>query len=199
MRSERAGKSGFSLIEALIAMVVMAFILGAVGILYFTSFRVWQRCSAQSQADPPAHFAIGRITKELKNASVVNNIADNSLTFTLPATTRVQDPYNGAEFINVNSLPLTPARQISYYLSDTTGATGRSGSILWRYEQNLISGATNLKRIADNVEELNFDYDAAGGRMLKIYAMSVTVQGKEGRQVHRSEFGSHVAFRNGTS
>jgi hypothetical protein len=199
MRLEPTGKSGFSLIEALIAMVVMVFILGAVGILYFTSFRVWQRCSAQSQADPPAHLAIGRITKELKNASAVTTIAANSLSFTLPATTLVQNPYNGSEYIKVNVLPLTPARQISYYLSDATGAAGGSGTMLWRSEQNLITGASNLKHIADNVEELNFDYDAAGERVLKIYAMSVTVQGKEGRQVHRSEFGSHVAFRNGAS
>jgi type II secretory pathway pseudopilin PulG len=195
--------AGFSLIETLIAMVVMTFILGAVGVLYFTSFHVWQRCSSQSQADPPAHIAINRITKELKNAYIVNSCVpgSNSITFTLPATEQVSNPFDTPPYINVNLLPLTPARQISYYISDNTGSVGRAGTVLWRSEQNFISGGSNLKRIADNVEELTFDYAAAdeGTRILMVYAMSVTVLGQEGRQQYRSEFSSRVAFRNSSS
>ena len=202
MNDRRAGKAGFSLIEALIAMVVMTFILGAVGVLYFTSYHVWQRTSAESQAEPPANIAISRISKELKNAKDITEVEgiSNSITFTLPATEdmTIVDADNISRTISVNSLPLTAARQITYYISDDTGAIGEGGTILWRSEQNLLTGASNLKRIADNMEELEFEFAAAdeGTRMLKVYAMSVTVQGKEGRHVHRSEFKSHVAFRN---
>jgi prepilin-type N-terminal cleavage/methylation domain-containing protein len=203
MKRNSTGNRGFSLIEALIAMVVMSFILVAVGVLYFTSFNVWQRSSAESQADPPAHIAIGRITKELKNAYIVVPPVPNSntITFTLPETEPEQDPFDASKTVKVNVLPLTPERQITYYVSDATGAVGPTGTVLWRSEQNLLTGASNLKRIADNVEELTFDYAAADGgtRMLMVYAMSVTVQGKEGRHVYRSEFSSRVAFRNASS
>lgn len=186
MRPDSPRRGGFTLVEALIVMAIMTMVAGVVSSLFFASMHVWRRCSSQSQADPPAHMAIARMTKELRNAYLVDDMGSSSITFTLPQ----------ADADGINTLPLQPGRRISYYLSDSTGEVGRNGSILWRRQQDLVTGHATTRRIAENVEQLGFSYDATPSRVLKIYAMSVTVLGREGRQEYRSVFGSHVAFRN---
>ncbi len=186
MRYCPARKRGFSLPEILVAMVVMTLIAGVVSALYFASMRVWRRVSSQSQADPPAHMAINRITKELKNAYVVDEISDSFIMFTLPQT----------DDQGINVLPLQPGRRIAYYLSDESGEMGEEGTYLWRWTQDLTTGATKRSRIAENVEALEFACDSTSSRVLKIYAMSITVLGQEGLQEYRSQFEGHVAFRN---
>jgi type II secretory pathway pseudopilin PulG len=180
---------GFSLIEAMIVIFIIGLIGTAVGTLYYSSLQVWRRCSAQSQADPPAHLAVDRVAKELRNAYLVDSMGSDNITFTLPATDA-----NG-----VNTLPLTPGKRISYYISDDTGAIGPTGTVLWRKEVRLSSGNTRYMRIANNVEELTFTYYATPTQVLKIYAMSITVLGQEGRQQYNSQFGSRIAFRNTAS
>jgi prepilin-type N-terminal cleavage/methylation domain-containing protein len=178
---------GFTLIEALMAMVVMVVIMGSVSTIYLTSTRVWKRCSSQAQADPPAHMTIARISKELRNAYKIDEMGNTSIKFSLP-----RRDGNG-----INVVPLQAAEQISYYLSDETGASGATGNILWRRRIDIASGANATQRIAGNVVQLGFSYDATATRVLKIYAISITVVGREGRQEYRSAFGSHIAFRNG--
>ena len=186
MRDKLLKRAGFTFIEALVTMVIMSLVVGVISTVYFSSIHVWKRCSSQSQADPPAHMTINQLSKELKNAYLVNEMGDTSITFTTP----LQDA-NG-----INILPLQPGRVISYYISDESGVANQEGTILWRSQTDIASGATKQRRIADNVEALDFSYDATPTRVLKIYALSVTVVGKEGRHEHRTEFGSHVAFRN---
>jgi hypothetical protein len=59
-----------------------------------------------------------------------------------------------------------------------------------------VSYPSAQRSIANNVESLSFSLDATAQRVLDIYAMSVTVVGKEGRETYRSQFASHIAFRN---
>jgi len=167
-------------------MFIMTMIAGVVSSLFFASMQVWRRCSSQSQADPPAHFAIARITKELKNAYLVDNMGASSITFTQPKT----------DADGINLLPLQPGRRITYYVSDDSGQVGHAGTVLWRKWQDLVTGRTTVRRVANNVEQLGFSYDTTSTRVLKIYAMSITVLGKEGREEYRSKFEGHVAFRN---
>ncbi len=186
MRYRAAGRRGFTLPEILVAMVIMTMIAGVVSALYFASMRVWRRVSSQAQADPPAHMAIFRITKELKNAYMVDEIGDSFIMFTQPMT----------DSQGINLLPLQPGRRIAYYLSDESGEMGRDGTYLWRWSQDLSTGETRRSRLAENVEALEFSCDATSTRVLKIYAMSITVLGQEGLQQYRSRFEGHVAFRN---
>jgi prepilin-type N-terminal cleavage/methylation domain-containing protein len=177
---------GITLPEMLIAMVIMTLIAGVVSATYFTSLHIWRRCSSMSQAEPPAHISVDRLCRELKNAYLVDSIGDTSVTFTLPK----QDE-NG-----INVLPLEPAQRISYYLSDDTGKRDKAGTHLWRERLDVDSGSATRGCIAENVESLKFSYDATEDRVLKIYAMSITVIGEEGKEQYHSEFESHVAFRN---
>jgi hypothetical protein len=168
-------------------MVIMALVAGVVSALYFASLHVWRRCSSQSQADPPAHMAIARVTKELKNAYQVTSMGNDAITFLLPRT----DPSG------TNLLPLQAAKEISYYLSDASGVQGQPGTILWRKEVDVVNNRTRTQRIAENVEQLAFDYDTTSeNRVLAIYALSITVIGQEGHEEYQSAFGSHIAFRN---
>lgn len=169
------------------AMVIALLIAGVVSATYFASLRVWRRCSAQSQADPPAHMTIDRLTKELKNAYEVTTMGSSSITFTLPLTDE--------EGINV--IPLQPGKTVSYYLAGEDGLPDPEGTVLWRQEYDHPHHLTKSAIIAENVESLALEYEAASpNRVLSIYALSITVVGEEGRQEYRSEFGSHVAFRN---
>jgi prepilin-type N-terminal cleavage/methylation domain-containing protein len=186
MRLYPRDRKGFTLIETLAAMTIMALIGSVVSALFFTSMQVWRRCSSQSQADPPAHMAVSRITKELKNAYFVNSMGASSITFTQPKT----------DAQGTNILPLQPGRRISYYLSDDSGQVGHAGTVLWRNYEDLVTGRTTLQHLANNVEQLGFSYDTTSTRVLKIYAMSITVLGKEGHEEYRSQFVGHVAFRN---
>jgi len=180
-------KRGVTLPELLISMVVMLLIAGVISALYFASLQVWRRCSSQSQADPPAHMAIARLSKELRNAYKVSSMGSSSIGFLLPKTDS-----NG-----VNIVPFETAREIAYYVSDGSGEPGRPGTTLWRREVVTQTGAVKLQQIAQNVQQLAFDYETTGeSRVLAIYALSITVIGREGRQQYSSQFGSHIAFRN---
>lgn len=186
-RQRRIWNRGFTLIESLMAMAIMVGIIGAVSVISMTSTQVWRRCSSQSQADPPAHMTIARISKELRNAYTVDEMGSSSITFTLPQ--------RDADGINIT--PLQPAEQIRYYLADASGDPDSPGSVLWRQHTSTDSGETTIRRMAGNVAQLGFSYDATSTRVLKIYAISITVVGREGRQEYHSAFSSHIAFRNG--
>jgi prepilin-type N-terminal cleavage/methylation domain-containing protein len=179
-------KKGFTLVETMIAVTVMSMVMGVVSAIYFSSLQVWRRCSSQAQADPPAHLAISRLAKELKNAYVVDEHQEHSITFTLPLT--------GEDGINV--LPLQAGKRISYYVSDTTGVVGNTGTILWRKETNMVNGQQKLQRIADNIEDVRFEYVTSSSRVLEVYSLSITVLGQEGRQQYHSSFSSYTAMRN---
>lgn len=186
MKRRWINRGGMTLPEVLIAMVIMAMIGGVISATFFAGMRVWRRCSSQSQADPPAHLAIRRMTTELKNAYQVDSLGDTYITFTLPR----QDAYG------VNILPFEGAHCIKYFITDDSGVEGNTGTVLWRKDNNLLTGAVTTRRIANNVESLSFSYERTSQRLLDIYAMSITVLGREDHEVYRSQFASHVAFRN---
>ena len=177
---------GVTLIELLMGMVIAAIIGAVISSIFFASLTVWRRCSAQGQADPPATMSINRIARELRNAYLVDSMGADTITFTLPLT----------DADGVNLLPLQPKTRITYYLSDETGSQDVTGTMLWRQQVDVPTSQTHQRCLADNVVAIGFSYDATESRVLKIYALSITVQGREGPEVHQAQFGTHVAFRN---
>jgi prepilin-type N-terminal cleavage/methylation domain-containing protein len=177
---------GLTLVEVLIGMVVTAIIAAVISSIFFASSKVWRRCSAQSQAEPPATMSIDRISHELRNAYLIDYMGSNKITFTLPVT----------DASGYNLLPLTGKTRLTYFLSDSTGIEGHAGTILWRKQYTISNGQTRLRRLANNVLSIGFSYDATDSKVLKIYALSITVQGREGPEVYYAQFGTHIAFRN---
>lgn len=188
-RRTSQGRRGVTLPELLIAMVIMTMVMGVVGAIYFSSLAVWRRCSAQSQADPPAHISLDRITAELKNAYRVDSpdTATGYITFTLPlkdSSDTVIYPFQGWQ-------------RIGYYLSDDTGSHTHTGTYLWRERTDLVHNLTRRVCIAENVQSLTFHiYPSGSGRMLKVYAMAIAILGQEQHTQYTSSFSATVAFRN---
>jgi hypothetical protein len=173
----------------MMSMAIMLLIVGVVSSIYFASLHVWRRCSSQSQADPPAHMSLDRITSELKNAYMVNSpdTATNYITVTLPAR----------DSTGTNIYPFQPATRVTYYLSDASGQRDRTGTYLWREKVRVSDGNTTRNSIAGNVENLSFEvYPSGSGRVLKVYAMSIAVVGRERHEEYVSRFSGSVAFRN---
>ena len=196
MRQRKVGwqgdrRRGVTLPELMMAMVIMLVIMGVLGMVYFSSLQVWRRCSAQSQADPPAHISLDRVTSELRNAYKVNSVGTSSISFDLPLKSGTA-PYR-------NLIPLQSWCTVRYYLSDKTGSETTTGTYLWRKRIATAGGAVRTSIIAENVESLTFAVDSSDDRILKVYAMSIAIVGAEGRQQYTSSFSGTVAFRNPTS
>jgi len=179
---------GFTLLELLISMTIMALVIGVTVSILMTSMRVWRRCSSFSQAFPPAYTVISRLNKELKNAYNITVAEDQqSIIFHLP---RVD-----AERIAL--APLQLGHEITYFRSDESGDDEQSGNVLWRRDYNAVSGTTTQRALAENVSELTFSCDAThNGRVFSVYSTAVTVVGQEQALQYESNFHTTVAIRN---
>jgi prepilin-type N-terminal cleavage/methylation domain-containing protein len=191
MRRDARRQRGITLPELMMAMVIMVLIMGVLGMVYFSSLQVWRRCSAQSQADPPAHISLDRVTSELRNAYKVNSVGASSISFDLPLKSGTEP--------HPNLIPLQSWCTIRYYLSDKTGSETKTGTYLWRKKTDTATNAVTSSVIAENVESLTFAVDSSDDRILKVYAMSIAIVGEEGRQQYTSSFSGTVAFRNPAS
>jgi hypothetical protein len=193
-RWQRKPRRGGTLPELMMAMVIMVLIMGVLGGIFFSPLQVWRRCSAQSQADPPAHISLDRVTSELRNAYKINSPADATdyISFDLPVKSEVEP--------HPNLIPLQSWCTIRYYLSDSTGNEAHTGTYLWRKKTDTATGAVSSAVIAKNVQSMIFHtYAADGNRTLSVYAMSIAIVGEEGRQQYTSSFSGTVAFRNPAS
>ncbi len=179
---------GFTLPEVLVSVVITGVIFGVVIAILIAATRLWRRCSSMAEAFPPAYTVITRINKELKNAYVVSvPAAKNSITFRLP-----RRGTNG-----INLLPLQPGVEVTYYRSNRTGEMNKSGTILWRRETNLQTGAVRQRSLAENVSELTFNCDATqAGRVFAVYSTAVTLVGQEQSTTFESRFQTTMAIRN---
>jgi prepilin-type N-terminal cleavage/methylation domain-containing protein len=190
-RWQQVRPRGITLPELMMAMVIMVLIMGVLGGIYFSSLQVWRRCSAQSQADPPAHISLDRVTSELRNAYKVNSVGTSSISFDLPVKSGTAP--------HPNLIPFQSWCTIRYYLSDDTGSETSTGTYLWRKKTDTATGDVSSSVIARNVESLTFAVDSSDDRILKVYAMSIAIVGEEGRQQYTSSFSGTVAFRNPAS
>lgn len=185
----RRSSGGTTLPELLMAIVVMALLSGVISSIYFASLQVWRRCSSQSQADAPAQMALDRVSRELKNAYVVNSpsTATDYITVTLPA--RDSD--------GTNIYPFQPASCVTYYLSDASGQRDRTGTYLWRECTRVSDGYVTRTIIAPNVYSLSFQLSPSGeGQTLKVCSLAIEAVGQEGREQYTSRLSGGVAFRN---
>lgn len=92
-----------------------------------------------------------------------------------------------------------------YYLSDSSGKSGRKGSYLWRrvFKQNADRSITTLENqaLAQNVQQFAMECDAIpsgynANQILSVYAMSLTIVGQSGDQSNTSRFATRTYFRN---
>ncbi len=183
----RMRHAGTTLIELLISLSIIVLISGAVFAVYLESMGFWRRVSSEEQAMPAAYQVSTRLAQELKNGFNVSVTPDGkSLTFQQPQTDG-----NGYDL-----LPLTPARAVTYYLSDATGAANTPGTVLWRSQTDLTTNAVTRMKLASNVSGLQFTTVAASyGRVFAVYTTAVTFTGQEGIVKNTSQFTTTAAIR----
>jgi len=179
---------GMTLVELMVAIVVSSLVIGAMFLIYQATYHVWSRCASQAQSVVSAYFVSAQLSREVKNAYAVTiPAAGNSITLSLPR----QDASG------VNIIPFQLGAQITYYLSDSTGVVGKSGTCLWRQYVDAVHSTTSSADIANNVTSCSFQQDAlATGQVLKVYCNMVTVAGQQGAEQYASSFQCSTAMRN---
>jgi prepilin-type N-terminal cleavage/methylation domain-containing protein len=145
-------RRGFTLPEVLIAVFVMSLLLVGTLSMLVTALRSCDGDLAQVNTDTNAVTAMQFMVNDVREAKSVAILASGSqLCITFPITT-AQGYYDRSQ--------ADTAHQVNYYLSDTTGIIGRTGTYLWRSRND------NLRRIRTDVDSLLFESDTA--RSIKI-------------------------------
>jgi len=145
-------KAGLTLVEMLIAMFVTAILAACTVSMLVAALRSCDADMAQVNTDADAVTAMQFMVGEVREAKSVAILDGGSrLCITFPVTT-AQGYYDRTQ--------ADTTHQVYYYLSDSTGIVGRTGTCLWRNR----NGA--LRRVRNNVDSLLFESDTA--RSIKI-------------------------------
>ena len=122
MRTQRR-KRGITVIELLLTAAIMLLVAGTLAGLSRLTNVIWFASFGRYGTQNAAALAVGRMGPSVRAArSVINGSSSATrLTVRLPS-------YSGESLLT----PLADGDVISFYLSDSTGRTDRSGRVLWR-------------------------------------------------------------------
>jgi hypothetical protein len=202
-----------------VTIAITGLIVLVIAAVFAASQRVWMKVSSQSQAYPPAYAAIKRISRDLRNAAYVicPDPAKGDTRVDWIIVYRAKPDPDRTDHANLVPVEADLNEVHAYYLSDSTGKHAATGTYLWQhvFTQNADNSVTTISRtlIAMNASELAFqpnkslaplDEDAPAdddapppvARTYTIYAMALTVEGKEKAQTSTSRFDTMITFRN---
>ena len=136
----------------LVAAFVMAMLLTCTVSMLVAALRGCDADMAQVNTDVNAVTAMQSMVNDVREAKSISILSSgHQLCITFPITT-AQGYYDRTQ-------PDT-AHPVNYYLSDSTGIVGRTGTYLWR------SKDATLRRVRSDVDSLLFESDTA--RSIKI-------------------------------
>ena len=130
------GRKGFTLVEALVAMMILALIGGAMMAFFALSAKLFRRGVAESQAESAASRTIkkmGPIVHEALDLNVVvrdGNTGEVRVELSLPL--KQTDPVTGEDLV---ALPMTVDKEVAFYRSDESGDPDETGEHFWRAEK----------------------------------------------------------------
>lgn len=132
--SYRANKrSGFTLVEVMVAGTASALVLGCLCSIYFAIARSWERQQGQASALMATSQACSRIADYLSQATGVV-VVDRFTTGDAIAVVLPADSISGGFYVPTwsgGTLQYRSGQWIAFYLSDSSGSIYRSGDILW--------------------------------------------------------------------
>lgn len=131
MNREAFGQHGFTMVEVLVAMAILAVIMAGMLSFLFGTSRNWQSSQDTAEAVDNARIGLNRMTREIRQSTNVTSAASDSVTF-------VSDFGSGAETITYKFVP---------------GAGSELGQV-WRES----SAAASDSVLVDKVDNANFDY-----------------------------------------
>lgn len=158
--------AGFSILELIIAMVVMLVALGIVSTVTFRAFSVRSRESRTSDALSSAQAALNVMSREISNSGFgllntdpTNKIADNGVVIADSDEHRIRVRSNLDNFGGTPEAPgsttLTinePAEDVTYFFDDATKS-------IVRYDPNgLGTGLPETSVVVNRISNVTFEY-----------------------------------------
>jgi prepilin-type N-terminal cleavage/methylation domain-containing protein len=122
--------NGFTMIEMLTALTITTFIAVVMLNMMTSSLRCFNICSYETLTDSDAVAAMQTIVRDVREAKSVAMVNGNILQITLPVAS--SSTFNGSTISYYDRHTPSATGQISYYLSDSTGAQNKTGNWLWR-------------------------------------------------------------------
>jgi Tfp pilus assembly protein PilW len=190
-KMRRQARGGLTLVEAMIAVGILLLITAGCGSLYIMSLKMYQQGVSLTMAHERAQVAMQLMRATVREAMNVDYPGPNAVIVTVPAKDA-----NGNNLIDTATKSLVPGEQVAFYYADDSGFPQADGVTLWRAFRP--AGTTEWQRIeclAERVESLDFEY-APSIEMLELVKMTLTVQGKEGPNVHSQTLVEQVLIRN---
>jgi len=143
-------RRGFTLIEVSFSIAALAVVLITVASMMIGSLRCYRREEDQTRTDMNAVMAMQRIVNDVREARQVT-AATNQLTVTPPLKVD-RSPKQNVDDYYYDRTKLDTASQVTYYLSNTGGTIGATGTYLWRLQ----NGRTYI--VAKSISDLECVY-----------------------------------------
>lgn len=144
-------RRGTTLVEMALALSLTALVLGVLAVLYgFTMGRLAHATAnfgATNDASLAAN-AIGQTIRDAYSCTTVTSNGKTGLRCTMPANATDRDGDGKQDTYLISSVSrrglerTVAGRRVWYYLGDSTGAFGTTGTILWRAERTDDSNPT---------------------------------------------------------
>ncbi len=130
---------GFTLVEVVVVITVLAGLLGSVLAIYFMGMQSWRRGVPEGRTRELAAWALKRMDPDIRQAMALTAFPapcnGYGITLRLPART-----YDSGEQTYFNTISvggdgrpyLVQGNQVSYYRGDAAGSASLSGDRIWR-------------------------------------------------------------------
>ncbi|MGQ9729807.1 MAG: PulJ/GspJ family protein [Candidatus Zipacnadales bacterium] len=184
-------KPGFTIIEALLTITVLAILSVGVSALYMQALRMYQRGSREATSRDKSALALERMMPDLREAYNVDYPGPSVIVFTLPARNA-----EGRYYVDPDTRAPAVGKQVAYFQGNASGNYDDQGHFIWRAERASVSAPwTNKQLVMDDVEDLSFTY-APSVDMPELVQVAVTVgQGTHPGYFNRTEV-AEVMIRN---
>ena len=139
----RRKNAGFSMMELLVATGIATLVCFIICGVWIQAIWLYDRWNSQTITDMDAALAMQNMIADVREAKGVQPVASDHL--------RIIPVKEDGSFDRTEPDTANP---IDYYLSDSSGVVGRTGTWLWRNPTNNVSRA-----ISRNVESLFFESD----------------------------------------
>jgi type II secretion system protein J len=161
------GRSAFTLLELLLAVLIFSIVLSAIHVVFFTALRLRDRTTSAVERSLPLQQTLNIIQRDLANLAAPGGTLSGQLQSTPPTslTTSGLGPQNGPQFYTTVGLvndrvPWSEFQRVSYFLAAPTNDA--PGMDLFRsVARNLLpqkAEATEDQFLMSGVETVTFQY-----------------------------------------
>jgi len=192
----RGGCRGLTLIELLIVASVLTLTLGSVLSLLLQGLRIYQQTASADWAGFDAGQAVLRLEDEIRGCFRATGRYSDRITVTRPLTA-----WDATAHGWFPTHPLTEGESVRFYLSDSGGILGGTGTCLWRAVR--AAGGTVYVRdaqpLADNITTLQLTYEMAEAprdSSARYVGLTIAARVKEGGTVTTRTHTARIELRN---